>query len=116
MALIIVPKPSKHAMNPDRPVSGLLLAQIEHLHVAEKNLPLRYRSDKYIKAIRTEREAATYIKQVTEAIHQAHKDAATHRAKAARRRGTGLEIAASAERSKRKRSVKIKKVNKRKKK
>jgi hypothetical protein len=84
MAIIQVPKPSKQAWNPDRPVSGLLLAQIHHLQHAERRLPLRYRSEIYTHAIRTEGEAARYIREVTEAIHKAHADAKADRAKASR--------------------------------
>jgi len=92
MTLIHVPRPPQSAMNPDRPVSSLLKAQIEHLHEAEKRLPSQYRSDIYVNAIKTEGEAANYIRAVSEAIHKAHADAAAQRA----RRGRGLEIAAAA--------------------
>ena len=98
MNTIHVPRPSKKAMNPDRPVNALLLAQVAHLQQAESRLPLRYRSEIYIHAIKTEGEAAEYIREVTEAIHQAHADAAKKRAKRAPMRG--LEIAAAAEQPK----------------
>ncbi len=90
MTIIPVPKPSKKALNPDRPVSALLLAQIQHLQHAERRLPLRYRSAIYTHAIRTEGEAARYIREVTEAIHLAHADAAGDRARGgqARRRSS----------------------------
>jgi hypothetical protein len=84
VTIIAVPRPSKNAMNPDRPVSSLLLAQIQHLQHAERRLPLRYRTEIYTHAIRTEGEAARYIREVTEAIHRAHADAAAKRAKGAR--------------------------------
>lgn len=84
MAIIPVPKPSKTAMNPHRAVNALLLAQVEHLQRAESRLPLRYRSVIYTRAIRTEGEAARYIREVTEAIHRAHADAAAEQAKRAR--------------------------------
>src|SRR5690348_17336509 len=76
MVLIHVPRP-KDAYNPDRPVGSLLKTQVEHLREAESKLPLRYRRriDTYIKAIKTEGEAAAYIRTVTEAIHAAHTDA-----------------------------------------
>ena len=99
MEVIHVPRPSKEAMDPDRPANALLLAQVSHLQHAERQLPLRYRSEIYTHAIKTEGEAASYIREVTEAIHQAHADAAKRRAKPARKRG--LEIAAVAERPKR---------------
>jgi len=98
MEVIHVRRPSKTAMNPDRPANALLLAQVSHLRHAERELPLRYRSDIYSHAIRTEGEAASYIREVTEAIHQAHADAAKRQTKPTRKRK--LEISA-AERPKR---------------
>jgi len=82
----------KAAMNPGRPVNALLKAQVHHLHEAERNLPLRHRNDIYINAIKTEGEAAEYIRQVTTAIHDAH-------AAAAAKRRPGIAIAASASQS-----------------
>jgi len=103
MTLIHVPRPPKSAYDPDRPISSLLKAQVEHLREAESKLPLRYRSERYIKAIQTEGEAAEYIREVTEAIHDAHEDA--ERARRAPKRKRGLEIAAVAdERAERKRA------------
>jgi hypothetical protein len=75
MALLPLPKPSKNAWNPDRPMSSLLKWQIEHLHAAEMRMPLRYRTEIYVNALRTEGEASNYIEAVTEAIRQAHADA-----------------------------------------
>jgi hypothetical protein len=101
MKPIPVPRPQpKKVWNPDRPVSSLLQTQMRHLHDAERNLPLRYRSELYINAIQTEGEAAAYIRHVTEAIHQAHDDAAALRAIPRRKRG--IAIAAAAERPSRK--------------
>ena len=109
MVLIHVPKPPKDAYNPDRPMGSLLKAQVEHLREAESKLPLRYRQeiDTYIKAIKTEGEAATYIRKVTEAIHDAHADAQRARRAGERKRAAGrkrvIEIAAVAdERARRK--------------
>jgi len=91
MTLIHVPRPDvKSAMNPDRPVNALLKAQIQHLQNAERNLPLRHRTDIYVNAVKTEGEAAEYIRQVTAAIHQAHDAAAA-------KRGRGIAIAAAAD-------------------
>jgi len=96
MALIHVPRP-KDAYNPDRPMGSLLKAQVEHMREAESKLPLRYRHeiDTYIKAIKTEGEAATYIRKVTEAIHDAHADAERSRRTPKRKRV--IEIAAVAD-------------------
>lgn len=104
MALIHVPKP-RNAYNPDRPVGSLLKAQVEHLREAESKLPLRYRHeiDTYIKAIKTEGEAAAYIRKVTEAIHDAHAQAELARRSAKRKRAPErkrvIEIAAVADES-----------------
>src|SRR3954465_7646541 len=81
MTKIHVPRPPKSAMDRDRPASSLLLTQIQHLQRAERRLPLKYRSQSYAYAIRTEGEAAQYIREVTEAIHQAHLDAHVQREK-----------------------------------
>jgi hypothetical protein len=107
MTMIHVPRP-KNAFNPNRPVSALLKAQMEHLRQAASRLPLRYRSEIYINAIKTEGEAAKYIRDVTEAIHNAHGDAAALRAKPVSRKRKGvIEIAAVAdEQAEKKRSGK----------
>jgi hypothetical protein len=104
MTIIHVPRP-KNAFNPNRPVSGLLKAQTEYLHEAEKRLPLRYQSGIYVNAIRTEDEAAKYIRHVTEAIHEAHADAASARARVAPKRRPVISLAAVAdERAEKKRA------------
>jgi ArsR family metal-binding transcriptional regulator len=92
---IVVPAVPDDAFKKDRPVSGLLKAQILHLHEAERRLPLRHHTDIYINAIKTEGEAAEYIRAVTEAIHDAHAAAATRRARP--RRKDVIEIAAVAD-------------------
>jgi len=97
MTLIHVPRPPKSAFNPGRPVSALLKSQIEYLRAAESRLPLRYRSEIYVNAIKTEGEAANYIGTVTEAIRDAHEDAAARRARPVPKRKRGLEIAAVAD-------------------
>jgi hypothetical protein len=110
MTMIHVPRP-KNAFNPNRPVSALLKAQMEYLREAEKRLPLRYHSDIYVNAVRTEGEAAKYIRHVTEAIHEAHEDAAA-RARAVPKRKRVIEIAAVAdERAEKKRASAVKKKN-----
>ena len=81
MVLIHVPKPPKDAYDPDRPMGSLLKSQVDHMREAESKLPLRYRQEieTYIKAVRTEGEAARYIHAVTRAIHLAHEDAERER-------------------------------------
>jgi len=77
MVLIRVPRPPKSAYDPDRPVGSLLKSQVEHMREAESKLPLRYRHEieTYVKAVRTEGEAARYIQAVHKAIQQAHEEA-----------------------------------------
>ena len=69
MALIHVPRPPKNAANQDRPVSDLLKMQIIHLHEVEKKFPLRMHSGIYINDIKTEGQAAEYIRHVTTILH-----------------------------------------------
>jgi len=83
MTLVHVPRPPQSAMNPDRPVSALLKAQVSYLHDAELKLPVRQQTNIYINAIKTEGEAAEYIREVTEAIREAHEAAAYARQGAA---------------------------------
>jgi glyceraldehyde-3-phosphate dehydrogenase/erythrose-4-phosphate dehydrogenase len=110
MTLIHVPRLPKNAFDPNRPVSALLRAQIEYLHDAERRLPLRYRSEVYINAIKTEGEAAKYIREVTEAIHDAHAEAMAARVRVPSKRKRMIEIAAVAdERAERKRVNQVKK-------
>jgi hypothetical protein len=94
MTAIKVPKPPRSAYDPDRPVSSLLKMQMEHLLEAEKRLPIQHHSGIYINAVKTEREAAAYIRAVTDAIHNAHAEA--EQARLAAKRKIGLEIAAVA--------------------
>jgi uncharacterized protein YdbL (DUF1318 family) len=80
MALIHVPQP-ENAWNPNRAVNALLKSQVLHLHEAELKLPVQQQTDIYINAIKTEGEAAGYVRQVTEAIHAGHQAAAVKRAR-----------------------------------
>ena len=107
MTLIHVPRPPKSAYDPNRPVSALLKAQIDYLHHAARRLPLHYRSEIYVNAIKTEGEAARYIREVTQAIQDAHAEAAAARVRAVPKRRKVIEIAAVAdERAERKRPSK----------
>ena len=72
MKLIKVPKPPASAMNKDRPISSLLKTQLLHVQKAEFRLPARAQTNIYINAIKTEGEAAEYIRQVTTNLHKEH--------------------------------------------
>ncbi|MGB8918314.1 MAG: hypothetical protein WCC89_15770 [Candidatus Sulfotelmatobacter sp.] len=98
MTTIHVPRfDVKSAMDRNRPVNALLKSQILHLHEAERRLPVRHHTDIYINAIKTEGEAAEYIRVVTEAIHDAHAEAAARRAKRAAKKPEVIDIAAVAD-------------------
>jgi hypothetical protein len=79
MAVIKIRRPLKSAWNPNRPMSSLVKWQIEHLHQAEKRLPVQHQTGMYVNAVRTEGEAADYTRAVTEAIHRAHAEAEAQR-------------------------------------
>lgn len=97
MTTIHVPRPPESAWNPGRAASSLLRTQVEHVHFAEKRLPVRYHTDIYVNAIHTEGEAAEYIGRVTSAIYRAHQDAAKRRARSAPIPGRVLALAAESE-------------------
>jgi len=90
MTVIRIPKTPRSAYNRNRPVSSLLRTQMLHLREAEKMFPPRYHSDIYINAIKTEAQAAEYIRHVTSTIRQLHEKAAPREARVSR-------IAAAAE-------------------
>ncbi|MCU1269948.1 MAG: hypothetical protein JWN74_1242 [Acidobacteriaceae bacterium] len=97
MVLIRVPKPPKSAIDPSRPVNALLMAQVMHLHYAERVLPAKYHTGIYVNAIKTEGEASDYIGAVTGAIHEAHAAATAKRVRQMPKRRRPIEIAAMAD-------------------
>jgi hypothetical protein len=70
--VIKVPKPSRSAYNPQRPLERNLLihAQVRHFKEAEANLPEHLRTGVNIEHIKTEGQASTYIRKVTRALHE----------------------------------------------
>jgi hypothetical protein len=84
MTVIRIPKTPPSAYNHDRPVSSLLRTQILHLREAEKIFPPEHHSGIYINAIKTEAEAAEYIRHVTATIRHLHEAAAPRVARVAR--------------------------------
>jgi hypothetical protein len=106
MALIKVPRPPASAFNKDRPVSSLLRSQLEHLQRAEFRLPANQQTNIYINAIKTEGEAADYMRKVTTAIHKAHAKGVPQ--KTARVRTVAQLAAVAEQRPARNRKVKAK--------
>lgn len=70
--VIQVPRPSKTAYNPHRPLEKNLLIkrQVEHFHHAEMQLPEALQTGMDIADVKTEGQAGEYIRKVTKAIHQ----------------------------------------------
>jgi hypothetical protein len=70
--VIKVPRPSRLAYNPHRPLEKNLLirAQVEHFREAELNLPEHLRTGINIADVKTEGQAGHYIRKVTRAIHE----------------------------------------------
>ena len=98
MTTIHIPRiDPQSAMDRNRPVNALLKSQILHLHEEERRLTVRHHTDIYINAIKTEGEAGEYIRAVTEAIHDAHAEAAARRAKRAAKKPEVIDIAAVAD-------------------
>jgi len=79
MTVIPIPKKPRAAFNPNRPVSSLLKTQVLHLREVEKLFPSAYRPEIYINTIKTEGEAAEYIRSVTQALHRLHREGAGER-------------------------------------
>ena len=113
MAVINVPKPPKSAFNKNRPLSTLLAWQIEHVQEAELRLPVGHTTNVYVNAIKTEGEAADYIRQVTEKVHELHGSIVHKPKKKSRKSRGGIAMVAAAE-APRKRAPKKKAANKKK--
>jgi hypothetical protein len=68
--VIQVPHPRPSAFNKNRPVSSLIIAQLQHIRHAESGrLTKEKRAGIRIEDIRTEADAAEYIKTVTKLLH-----------------------------------------------
>lgn len=67
---IHIEEPPADAMNAERPISGLIRDQIEHLHKAElAMLPPEEQTGVDVHSLRTEADASQYIEQVTAKLH-----------------------------------------------
>jgi hypothetical protein len=81
MSVIRLAKTPASAMDPDRPINTLLKNQIEHLQRAEFRLPANRQSNIYINDIKTEGQAAEYIRIVTAELHPKGAPAKSRKAK-----------------------------------
>ena len=66
---VTVPRPAPGSFNKHRPISDLLRRQIEHFRHVEENLPEDRQTKIDVLAIRTEHEAAAYLKKITAILH-----------------------------------------------
>jgi hypothetical protein len=72
MTLIRIPRPPKSSSNPNRPLNSNIRAQLRQFQHVEASLPSDLRTDIYVNAIETEREAGVYIREMTETILRKH--------------------------------------------
>ena len=96
MAIIKIKRAPDKAIDKGRPVSSLLRTQLEHMQHAEFRLPANQQTNIYTNAIRTEGEAADYIRKVTERLHESHGVAPSGVSEHKVRPGKIPQIAASA--------------------
>ena len=66
------PKPTHAAYRPQRPIekNQLIQKQVEHFSVIELELPPELRTGIELSSIKTEGDAAEYVRLVTKAIHK----------------------------------------------
>jgi hypothetical protein len=69
--VVVVPKPAKGSYNPKRPLAKntLLQNQVDHFRRLEKNLPAAEQTGHDPQKIRTEGEAAEYLRKMTALLH-----------------------------------------------
>jgi hypothetical protein len=70
---IKVPKPTRTAFDPHRPLekNQLIHSQVRHFKEVESQLPEHLKTGTDIAALKTEGQASQYIRKVTRAIHEA---------------------------------------------
>lgn len=73
MVKIAVPRPRKGSFDKNRPPSDLLRSQMRHLYEVEKQMPHQHQTGRNIEEIKTEGEAAEYIRRVTQKLHKTEK-------------------------------------------
>jgi hypothetical protein len=67
--VVHVPRPAPGSLNKERPLSSLLKNQVEHFEQMENELPVHEKTAIAASFIRTEGEAAHYIKKMTAKLH-----------------------------------------------
>jgi hypothetical protein len=71
--IILIPKAPAKAYNPDRPLekNRLLFHQVRHFREAEKKLGPGQQTGVDLDSIKTEAQAAEYIRKITSLLHPA---------------------------------------------
>jgi hypothetical protein len=82
-----VPRPAPGSFHKHRPLSDLLRKQVEHFHEVEMSWPAEQRTGIDPKAIKTETDAATYIRAITARLHSGAEDRQDKNAVAGNRQG-----------------------------
>ena len=74
--IVRVPKTPRSSFNPNRPLTKntLLQTQVKHFRHVEEKLPLAEQTGIDIATLSTERQAADYIRRVTQKLHAMAKD------------------------------------------
>jgi len=69
--VVKIPRPKPSSYNPNRPLvkNTLLLHQVKHFLEAEKKLPPEQRTGAKLEDVRTEADAAEYVRKVTAIFH-----------------------------------------------
>lgn len=69
--IVRVPKPGKDSFNPNRPLAGntLLLNQLKHIRRRELEFPPSQQTGIDFESIKTEGQAAEYIRKLATALH-----------------------------------------------
>jgi phospholipase C len=73
-----VPQPDGSAINPNRPISGLLRDQVQHLHDLEMTLPPGQQTHVDIGTLQTEKQASDYMNAVMARLQPAAAVAGKH--------------------------------------
>jgi hypothetical protein len=70
--VVRVPKPARSSYQPHRPFTknGLLQNQVKHFRELEKNLPREQQTGIPHESVKTEADAAGYIRLMTERLHR----------------------------------------------
>lgn len=72
MTPIRIPRPLLSSVDSNRPLNSNIRAQLRQFQQVEASLPLASQTGIYVNAIRTEREAGEYIREMTETLLRIH--------------------------------------------